>query len=120
MRYILSTAALLLMAAPTHAQSGKAIFEGKGNCHVCHGKEGKGTPLAPDLTDGAWIQADGSLASVRDIIAHGVDKPRSHPVPMPPMGGARLTKQEIDAVAAYVMQLARKVAPDTTSAVGGR
>jgi mono/diheme cytochrome c family protein len=37
------------------------------------------------------------------------------------MGGARLTKEEIDAVAAYVMQLARKVAPDTTaSPVRGR
>ena len=31
---------------------GEAIFKGKGNCFTCHGREAKGTTLAPDLTDG--------------------------------------------------------------------
>jgi mono/diheme cytochrome c family protein len=110
MRPLLVAAVLGLAAAPLHAQVGKAVFEGKGNCHVCHGKAGKGTMLAPDLTDSTWINIDGSVEAIRQLVTAGVPKPKSHPAPMPPMGGAKLTKEEIDAVAAYVRQLAAKPA----------
>jgi cbb3-type cytochrome c oxidase subunit III len=85
--------------------AGKAIFEGKGNCATCHGREGKGTPLGPDLTDGEWLNASGSLEDLQMVIRQGVTKPKKFPAPMPAMGGARLSDDEIGAVARYVLEL---------------
>jgi mono/diheme cytochrome c family protein len=89
-------------------QQGKAVFEGKGNCWTCHGRDARGTPLGPDLTDGEWLGIDGSLDSIRSVVQRGVTKPRKYPGLMPPMGGARLSRGELDAVAAYVHGLARR------------
>src|SRR5438132_10244043 len=33
------------------ARRGQALFEGKGNCATCHRVNGKGSRVAPDLTD---------------------------------------------------------------------
>jgi len=86
---------------------GKALFEGKGGCHACHGKNAKGTALAPDLTDTTWIHFDGqpTLEQVEKLIHDGVAQPKSHPAPMPPMGGASLSDQEITELARYVLSL---------------
>lgn len=84
---------------------GKAIFTGKGNCFACHGPDAKGTPLAPDLTDTKWINIDGSLASIVQLVKTGVPQPKEHPAPMPAMGGATLTDKEVQAVASYVYSL---------------
>ena len=84
---------------------GKTIFLGKGTCSACHGVEGKGTMLAPDLTDDAWLNIDGSVAQIERVVKEGVAQPKEHPAPMPPMGGAQLTDPEIQAVAAYVKSL---------------
>lgn len=98
--------ALVLTSGSVAAQSaGKKIFEGKGMCYSCHGKDAKGTPLAPNLTDSEWINIDGSLPAIVALIEKGVPKPVKHPAPMPAMGGAKLSKQEIEAVAAYVKEL---------------
>lgn len=93
-------------AAASQDQPGRAIFQGKGNCWTCHGKDAKGGPLAPDLTDGEWLNVDGTAAAVRALIQKGVPQPRKHPAPMPPMGGASLSPEELDAVTAYVLSLA--------------
>lgn len=87
--------------------AGKAIFEGKGNCFTCHRQDGKGTPLAPDLTDDAWVNFDGrpTAEAVAALVRKGVAQPKQHPAPMPPMGGGSLSDDEIDAVAAYVLSL---------------
>jgi cbb3-type cytochrome c oxidase subunit III len=85
--------------------SGKAIFEGKGICHVCHGPDAKGTPLAPNLTDAEWLHSDGSLDGITKTIKAGVASPKKHPAPMPPLGGAQLTDAEVQAVARYVFSL---------------
>ena len=84
---------------------GKAIFTGKGNCFACHGPDAKGTPLAPDLTDAKWINIDGSLAAIVQLVKTGVAQPKEHPAPMPAMGGATLTDKELQAVASYVYSL---------------
>lgn len=95
-----------MMAGSVAAQAqGRTIFEGKGNCWTCHGRDAKGTPLGPNLTDGEWIYGDGSLDSIRVVVQRGVAKPQKYPAPMPPMGGARLNQAEIDAVTAYVRSL---------------
>lgn len=100
---------LISLVAATNgleAQSaGQKIFQGKGLCYNCHGKDGRGTPLAPNLTDREWLNIDGSLPAIVALIKTGVPKPVKHPAPMPPMGGAKLSKAEIDAVAAYVKSL---------------
>jgi mono/diheme cytochrome c family protein len=93
------------VAAAAQDTAGKAIFTGKGICYACHGANAKGTPLAPDLTDGKWINVDGSVASIARVVKEGVPAPKEHPAPMPPMGGAQLTDAEIQAVAQYVFSL---------------
>lgn len=84
---------------------GERIFNGQaagGTCAGCHGANGKGAPLAPDLTSGKWLWSDGSLNSIREVIAQGVAKPKEYRSPMPPKGGAQLSDSDLTAVAAYV------------------
>jgi mono/diheme cytochrome c family protein len=90
--------------------SGKAIFEGKGNCFSCHGRDAKGTPLGPDLTDGEWLNGSGTVAGIADVVRSGVARPKKYPAPMPPMGGARLSGPEIEAVSKYVYDLSQPAA----------
>jgi len=87
---------------------GKAVFTGKGNCHVCHGAEAKGGPLGPDLTDAEWLHIDGKAESIADLIKKGVPTPKQFPAPMLPMGGAQLTDAEVQAVAGYIVSLGPK------------
>src|SRR5690606_6965055 len=89
--------ALALTSGGVAAQSnGKAIFQGKGMCFACHGQDAKGTPLAPNLTDAEWLNIDGTLPAIIALVEKGVPNPVRHPAPMPPMGGAKLTRQEIE------------------------
>ncbi|MGJ0508383.1 MAG: c-type cytochrome [Methylocystis sp.] len=84
---------------------GERIFNGhaaSGNCSGCHGENGKGSPLGPDLTSGKWLWGDGSLDAIRKTIADGVPAPKDYRSPMPPKGGAPLTDADVTAVAAYV------------------
>lgn len=75
---------------------------GKATCAGCHGSNGGGTPVGPDLTSGKWLWGDGSLAAIARTIDQGVPKPKVHLSPMPPLGGAELSHSEAVAVAAYV------------------
>ena len=90
------------------ADLGDRIFHGEaasGTCAGCHGNDGKGTPLGPDLTSGKWLWSDGSLGGIERTVRHGVPKPKQYRSPMPAMGGAQLDRQQISAVAAYVWGL---------------
>lgn len=87
---------------------GDSIFKGQlasGLCYSCHGPDAKGTTLAPILTDKQWINIDGSLESIVSVISNGVPQPKEHAAPMPPMGGAQLTPDQIRALATYVYSL---------------
>ena len=86
-------------------EEGRAIFAGPGNCQSCHGGDAKGTALAPDLTDRQWLNIDGSYGSIAQLVRSGVPRPKQHPAPMPPMGGASLSAGQVCAVAAYVFSL---------------
>ena len=84
---------------------GDRIFHGEaegGTCTGCHGSDAKGSPQAPSLVDGKWLQSDGSLARITRTIVDGVPKPKDYSDPMPPRGGAQLSDQDVAAVAAYV------------------
>jgi mono/diheme cytochrome c family protein len=87
---------------------GDSIFHGQaggGTCHVCHGQDAKGSAVGPNLTDGEWLNNDGTLAGITGTIESGVPKPKTAPAPMPPMGGASLNPDQVRAVATYVHSL---------------
>lgn len=86
---------------------GRKVFTGRGICATCHGQDATGTPLAPDLTDDEWLNLSPPVTpdEIEELIREGVPQPRQHPAPMPPMGGASLTENEIRAAAAYVFAL---------------
>lgn len=88
---------------------GEAVFMGKGNCFTCHGRDASGTPLAPDLTDGDWVNFEEppTAEQIGALVREGVARPVRYPAPMPPMGGAALSDAEITAVADYVLRLSR-------------
>lgn len=97
---------------------GDSIFHGQvagGTCTTCHGQDAKGTQLAPDLTDKTWLNGDGSYHFIVHTVTTGVPQPKQHPAPMPPMGGASLTPDQIRAVAAYVYSLSHPLDARGTS-----
>jgi len=105
-----STASLPTPAGATAEQValGARIFSGaigSAPCSGCHGTDGSGTPLGPDLTSGKYLWSDGSVAGITKTITDGVPKPKNHTGVMPPMGGAQLTPDQVKAVAAYVAAL---------------
>lgn len=82
---------------------GQQLFTGQGGCIACHGPDAKGTQLAPDLTDGEWINISGrNYDEIVQLIQTGVPEPVEHPGPMPPLGGASLADQQVQDLAAYV------------------
>ena len=90
---------------------GKKIYSGQiggATCTGCHGMTGSGSPLGPALTGKEWIWGDGSLASIKKIIADGVQQPKKYRAPMPPMGGAHLTQDQLSALAGYVWTLSHR------------
>jgi glucose/arabinose dehydrogenase/mono/diheme cytochrome c family protein len=87
---------------------GQRVFAGRvggAPCTGCHGSDGKGTPLGPDLTAGKWTWSDGSLSGIQKTITSGVPSPKNYRAPMPAMGGAQLSPDQLSAVAAYVWAL---------------
>lgn len=95
--------------SPATLALGDSIFHGRaagGMCFTCHGPAAKGTPgLAPDLTDAQWLHGDGSYAFIVKTVTNGVPKPIQAMAPMPPKGGAKLTPDQVAAVAAFVYSL---------------
>jgi len=84
---------------------GDRIFHGEasnGTCSGCHGSDAGGTSVRPPLNNSIWVQSDGGLASIAQIIDTGVPRPRNYTGVMPPKGGAQLSDADVAAVAAYV------------------
>jgi glucose/arabinose dehydrogenase/mono/diheme cytochrome c family protein len=87
---------------------GDRIYHGQvggAPCEGCHGSNGAGSPLGPSLTSNKWLWSDGSYSGILKIIRDGVPNPKDYRSPMPPMGGAQLTSDQLAAVAAYVWAL---------------
>ena len=84
---------------------GDSIFNA-ASCARCHGAEGTGGRLGPDLTDSTWVQSDGSLEGIRRTVFWGVRRELlSDPsirFEMNPGGGADLSWDQYSALAAYV------------------
>ena len=84
---------------------GQQIFTSTGNCYTCHGADAKGTQLAPNLTDAEWLNITGKYDEIVSTVHTGVPQPKQHPAPMPAMGGAQLSDDQVKQVAAYVWSL---------------
>jgi len=94
---------------------GERIYRGQvggAACTGCHGDSGQGTPLGPDLTGKKWLWSDGSYAGIKKTITEGVSQPKQYRSPMPPMGGAQLTPEQVSALAAYVWAISHRASPN--------
>lgn len=87
----------------TLIEEGAAVFAGAGRCAICHGAEGGGTPMGPNLRDDQWLNGDGSIESLVDVIDVGVPQPAQFPRAMLPRGGSQIDSGQVRAVAAYVL-----------------
>jgi glucose/arabinose dehydrogenase/mono/diheme cytochrome c family protein len=98
---------------------GARIYHGQvggASCTGCHGANGTGSPLGPDLTKNKWLWSDGSFAGILKVITNGVPQPKQYRSPMPPMGGAQLSDTQASALAAYVWGLSHPVAATSSAA----
>jgi len=109
-----ASAALLPVPAGSSrriVELGDDVFHGRAGgagCTGCHGTDASGTPLGPPLLGHRWLWGDGSYESIEKIIRQGVPQPKQYRAPMPPMGGAQLTDEQLSAVAAYVWGLSHR------------
>jgi glucose/arabinose dehydrogenase/mono/diheme cytochrome c family protein len=90
---------------------GDRVYHGQvasATCAGCHGPDGHGTPLGPDLTSNKWLWGDGTYPSIARVIRQGVAKPKAYRSPMPPLGGSQLSSLQVSAVAAYVWALSHQ------------
>ena len=85
---------------------GDRIYHGEsgGTCTGCHGENGGGSTLGPDLTDKKWLWSNGSYAGIKKTITDGVARPKNYRSPMPPLRG-QFTEPQISALAAYVWSI---------------
>ncbi len=97
---------------------GDRIYHGQvggATCTGCHGANAKGTPLGPDLTTSHWLWGDGSYPAIAKIITTGVPQPKQYRSPMPAMGGAQLTPDQVSALAAYIWGLSHRSSSPSSS-----
>jgi glucose/arabinose dehydrogenase/mono/diheme cytochrome c family protein len=97
------------------AALGDRLFHGRGSCIGCHGENGGGSTLGPDLTDQKWLWSDGSFAGIKKTLIDGVDHPKQFRSPMPPLKG-QFTDAQISALAAYVWGLSKSKPAKSSSA----
>ena len=87
------------------AADGAKVYKSK--CASCHGKDGKGTAMAPAHAGSDYIKS-ASAADIKADVVNGrkgsAKKYKKFPIPMPPWKG-KLTDAEIDAVVAYMKGL---------------
>jgi glucose/arabinose dehydrogenase/mono/diheme cytochrome c family protein len=90
---------------------GERIYRGQvggAACMGCHGDKGQGSTLGPDLSGKKWLWSDGSYTGIKKTITDGVSQPKNYRSPMPAMGGAQLTADQVSALAAYVWSISHR------------
>lgn len=108
-----ANSAITLPAGATRAMVtlGNRIYHGQvvgATCNACHGENGKGSPLGPDLTGKNWLWSDGSYEGIAKTISSGVMQPKHYRGAMPALGGVELTNDQVLALAAYVWTLSHR------------
>lgn len=85
---------------------GRTLY--RGNCVMCHGEGGEGTPLGPSLVDNEWSRGSGAFEEIIQVVTAGAPATEQFGVPMPPRGNGAFTDAQIRAVSAYAYSLARR------------
>ncbi|HEV7358491.1 MAG TPA: PQQ-dependent sugar dehydrogenase [Steroidobacteraceae bacterium] len=99
---------------PAMVALGNRVYHGQAGgatCTGCHGSDAKGSPLGPDLTANKWLWSNGTYAGIAATVAGGVAQPKNYRSPMPAMGGAQLSSDQVMAVSAYIWALNHRAAP---------
>src|SRR5580704_3256057 len=91
---------IAVMQANAQDSAGKDHFV--SHCAACHGEDGHGGQLGPNIVDVANPRAT-SVEAVRHIIRSGIPSAGMPPFPS-------LADSEVDSIAAYVMLLKASVA----------
>lgn len=109
--------ALALPAGMTAAQiaAGDKVYHAT-TCAACHGPDGKGSSVGPDLADATWLWGDGSPAAIAKATREGVATPKEYRSPMPANGGANLSADDLVNVSAYVWSLSHAGATQAAAA----
>lgn len=84
---------------------GRILFNARATCSACHGANGMGGQLAPNLADDVWLNSDGSYAGIIEVIETGVLEPKEYPGLMLPRGGLGLSDEEVSSLAAFIWSL---------------
>ena len=90
---------------------GDRIYHGQvggAACVGCHGANGTGSALGPNLTSNKWLWSDGTFAGILKVITEGVPQPKQYRSPMSAMGGSQFTADQASALAAYVWGLSHR------------
>lgn len=102
------TASLASGVTQEQFDQGRELFAGAGGCQACHGANGSGSTLGPNLADDEWLHVSGpDVGELADVIREGVPQPQQYPAPMPPMGGASLNDEQVQALAGYIASLSQ-------------
>jgi glucose/arabinose dehydrogenase/mono/diheme cytochrome c family protein len=94
-------------ATPAMVAAGDKLYHTNA-CIGCHGDSGQGTTIGPPLVTKEWLWSDGSWSGIAKTITEGVQQPKKYRSPMPAMGGAQLTPQQVKEVAAYVWSMGHR------------
>lgn len=93
----LPPAATTASTDPADLAAGKELYTGKA-CFACHGMNGEGNAIGPNLTDGSWINGC-SYADVVKIIKNGMPTKGMTPYK------DQLTAEQTEQIASYVLSL---------------
>ncbi len=93
----LPPAATVASTDPADLEAGKALFMSKA-CFACHGMNGEGNAIGPNLTDDYTIHGCG-FESTRTVIKNGVPEKGMTPY------GSQLTEKEMDQLASYIISI---------------
>lgn len=89
---------------------GKTLYSKDAGCAPCHGKGAKGVPgMTSDLTDGEWTHAEpGTYEALVAVITTGLSKQQTGKFAMPSKDVKKLSDEQVDALAAYLLSLNQK------------
>ncbi len=101
---------LLVLTDATSIEEGKAVYKAM-NCFACHGMNGEGNAIGPNLTDKFWIHGC-DFNSVFTIIKNGV------PAKGMTAFKGQISDKKIQQVASYILTLKGTNPPNAKAAQG--
>mgnify|MGYP004701565745 CR=1 FL=1 len=105
-----STEDLILLTDAASLEEGKTIYKDM-NCFACHGLNGEGNAIGPNMTDEYWLHGC-DIKSVFNVIKNGVPAKG-----MTPYKG-QLSDEKIQKVSSYVLSMVGSNPPNAKAAQG--